>query len=180
MTEAILLLLVFYALSQSQESVSSSGGDSATWLPDVQSISDAASSLLSSVTDFMQNNDPIVVMVAEAIASAEGWFNGDPNSLPRRANNPGDITDDGDIGLGTLGGAHITVYATEQDGWNALYRKVSRMLSGGSRVFTPDLTLAQVGQKYANGDSNWARNVAARLGVSTDTRLGDLTGALSA
>ncbi len=117
-------------------------------------------------------NSAMVEAMMQAIARAEGFYvNG---SLPQRANNPGDLTDDGDVGYGTLGGAHITVYASVDDGWAALRKKVTRMLAGHSRTYPITLSLAQVGQLYANGDSNWANNVAAALGVSTDTTLADL------
>ena len=62
----------------------------------------------------------------EAIARAEGFY--EAGTVPRRSNNPGDLTDEGDKGLGTIqtegpNGAKITIYATPADGWAALRRR---------------------------------------------------------
>jgi hypothetical protein len=121
-------------------------------------------------------SDTLVVKFSEAIAKAEGFYV--PNSVPARAHNPGDLTDDGDVGLGfiqTAGsfGAKITVYATDADGWTALYKKVRRMLNGASKVYTLDMTLMEVAIKYS-GDAAWATNVAKDLGVDTRTSLAQL------
>jgi hypothetical protein len=113
---------------------------------------------------------------AEAIAEAEGFNK--PGSVPQRANNPLDITDEGDIGHGVIrtGGPHgapITIYATAADGWAAGKRKLRRMLSGASEVYPLSLTLDQVAYKYC-GDPTWAVNVAQRLGVDPSTTLASL------
>jgi hypothetical protein len=124
-------------------------------------------------------SDDLVKKFSEAIAVAEGFH--DPNSVPARAHNPGDLSDDKDIGLGVIQtsgpqGAAITIYATDQDGWNALYHKVRRMLDGHSHVYPVSLTILEVAQKYA-GDPAWAENVAKALGVDTDTTLAELISA---
>lgn len=119
--------------------------------------------------------------VAEAYAYAEGFYETDPAKIPtvpQRAHNPGDLTDDGDVGNGfiqTSGpmGAKITIYSNDTDGWNALYRKVRRMLSGASHTYTLDMTIHDVGMKYA-GDPNWGVNVAEKLGIPVTTTLADL------
>lgn len=113
---------------------------------------------------------------SEAIAKAEGFYV--PDSVPARAHNPGDLTDDGDIGLGVIQtsgpqGAKITIYATDEDGWNALRRKVRRMLSGRSEVYPTHLTVMEVALKYA-GDAKWGFNVAKSLGVDTRMTLAEL------
>ena len=114
-------------------------------------------------------SEDFVNRFAEAVAKAEGFYV--PDSVPARAHNPGDLTDDGDIGLGVIQtsgpfGAKITVYATDEDGWAALRRKVRRMLNGASKTYTPDLTIMEVALKYA-GSAEWAFNVAKSLGVDT-------------
>jgi hypothetical protein len=121
-------------------------------------------------------SDDLVNRFSEAIAKAEGFYVA--NSVPARAHNPGDLTDDGDIGLGFIQtegpfGAKITIYASDADGWDALHRKVRRMLDGGSHVYTSDLTLMEVALKYA-GSTEWAFNVAKDLGVDTRMTLGEL------
>lgn len=118
----------------------------------------------------------LVRRFAKAIAKAEGF--GMPGTIPTDANNPGDLTDDGDIGLGFyesegIGATEITRYATEADGWAALERKVLKMLSGRSEVYHLTDTIFQVGMKYAKS-ANWGVNVAADLGVSPQTTLAEI------
>lgn len=121
-------------------------------------------------------SDDLVNKFAEAIARAEGFYVAD--SVPARAHNPGDLTDDGDVGLGfiqTSGpfGAKITVYASDEDGWAALRRKVRRMLDGHSHTYPTSLTVMEVALKYA-GSPEWAFNVAKQLGIDTRMTLGEL------
>ena len=121
-------------------------------------------------------SDDLVNFFAQAIARAEGFHV--PDSVPARAHNPGDLTDDGDIGLGVIqtsgpAGAKITIYATDEDGWNALYAKVRRILNGASHVYTLDLTIMEMALKYA-GSTDWAFNVAKSLGVDTRMTLAEL------
>lgn len=118
----------------------------------------------------------LILKVSRAIASAEGF--GVAGAVPTRAHNPGDITDDGDVGLGVIhtGGPHgapITIYGSDADGWSALYRKVGRMLRGASHVYLLAMSLEQVGLKWS-GDPAWPANVARELGVSTSARMSDL------
>lgn len=121
-------------------------------------------------------SEELVTKVAKAIAVAEGFHV--EGSVPQRANNPGDLTDDGDAGWGTIHtsgpqGAAITIYPNASAGWQALYKKVRRMLEGGSHVYPVRVTLMEVGLKYA-GSAQWAMNVAKQLGVDTSTTLADL------
>src|SRR5271156_2042201 len=119
--------------------------------------------------------DSLIQAFATAIAKAEGFYV--DGSGPQRAKNPGDLTDDGDVGNGfieTSGpmGAKITIYSTVEDGWAALTKKVARMLNGASHVYTLDMTLLEVGMKYA-GSAEWAANVAKQLGVDTRMTLAE-------
>lgn len=121
-------------------------------------------------------SEQLVERFAQAIANAEGF--GPPENLPTRCNNPGDLTDDGDLGLGTarsagIGAANITIYRTVDDGWNALRSKVRRMLEGRSKVYFLWMTIAMVGEVYAR-DANWGINVARELDVAVTMPLGDL------
>jgi hypothetical protein len=121
-------------------------------------------------------SDALVERVCQAIAKAEGF--GNPGELPTRCNNPGDLTDDGDVGYGTArsvgyGAADITIYANAEDGWNALRRKVRRMLQGQSGVYKLSMTIENVGMLYAR-DPNWGTNVATDLGVSVYSTLQQL------
>ena len=116
--------------------------------------------------------DSVVQAIAMAIARAEGFFSG-PTALPVRANNPGNLKL-GDAGRGTIGGK--TIFATIEDGWNALYRQIRLMLTGASKYYSPEMTIAQVAAIYTGGDNAlaWAKNVAVSLGVSIQTKLGEL------
>jgi hypothetical protein len=118
-------------------------------------------------------SEDLVLKFSRAIAKEEGFYV--PNSVPNRAHNPGDLTDDGDVGFGVVQtsgphGAKITIYPNESAGWAALYKKVRRMLNGASHTYTIDLTIMEVAIKWS-GDPAWARNVAAVLGVDTRTTL---------
>lgn len=121
----------------------------------------------------MMVSDDLIHKFAAAIAAAEGY--GVVGAVPTRANNPGDLTDDGDVGHGfiqTSGpmGAKITVYGSITDGWNALYKKLRRMFDGASHVYTLDMTIMEMGIKYA-GSAEWAANVARKMGTDTRTTL---------
>lgn len=103
----------------------------------------------------------------QAIANAEGF--GKENAIPTRANNPGDLAI-GDLGYGTLGSG-ITIFPSLEAGVQALENQVARMTGQkSSSVYNPDMSIAQAGSLYANGDPSWAANVAKYLGLSpTDT-----------
>lgn len=121
-------------------------------------------------------SEQLVEKFCQAIATAEGF--GPPEKLPTRCNNPGDLTDDGDVGLGTaqsagLGAAKITIYRSLDDGWDALRKKVRRMLEGKSQVYHLWMTIDMVGQVYAR-NPEWAINVARELGVPVTMTLKDL------
>jgi hypothetical protein len=126
-------------------------------------------------------SDSLVQRFCDAIESAEGFFQkriGGAQDLPQRCNNPGDLTDDGDVGLGTarstgIGAADITIYPTLAEGQAALQKKIRRALNGASSVYTLDMTIEQFGVKYAR-DWHWGMNVAERLDVSPQTTLADL------
>jgi hypothetical protein len=115
-------------------------------------------------------------LLAQAIATAEGFFNPDPNVVPRRAHNPGNLTKS--FGFATFGSANsegVLIFGSDDDGWSALKAQVTAMLTGGSHVYSPAMTLSQVAQKYTGGDhsANWATNAASVLGISPDQTLTD-------
>ena len=117
----------------------------------------------------------LISKFAKAVAVAEGYGKPGPTS---HANNPGNITDDGDVGCGCVQtegrfGAKITIYPSPDAGWAALERKVGRMLRGASKVFKLDMTIAAVALKWS-GDPNWGINVARCLQVAPDTTLAAL------
>lgn len=105
---------------------------------------------------------------ADAIADAEGF--GVAGAVPTRANNPGDLA----LGGNTIG-AGITVFPTLEDGWNALYNQLVLIRDRRSSRYTPEMTIADMGARYAPGDAyTWASNVARGLGVPASTQIGSL------
>jgi hypothetical protein len=121
-------------------------------------------------------SEKLIQRFMHAVARAEG--SGVSGSVPQRANNPGNLTDDGDVGLGIIQtsgpfGAKITIYPTLEAGERALHDKLARMLNGNSRVYPLQFTIAQVGDMWA-GAPEWAQNVAKDLGVPVDTQLTSL------
>jgi len=117
----------------------------------------------------------LITKFAQAIAVAEGYGKHGPTQA---CNNPGNLTDDGDVGCGcvqTSGthGATITIYKTPEDGWAALTKKVARMMRGASHVYRIDMTISEIAAKWC-GDQNWGFNVANCLGVTPTSTLADL------
>ena len=114
-----------------------------------------------------------VIDFARAVATAEGFYV--PTSLPRRANNPGNLVIPGWTGP-TLGAERISVFPTVEEGWNRLYRQLNLIVTGKSRVYWLDMTITEMGAKWApagpmNVPNAWATNVARMLEVPTNTPL---------
>lgn len=119
--------------------------------------------------------DSIVNRFALAIQKAEGWY---PGSWSYRTNNPGNITDTGRPGqIGTKtnpeSGITFPVFDSYESGFAALTWKINRVFTGVSSSYSPAMTIYQFFDKWSK-DPNEARNVAATLGVSPDTKLSDL------
>ncbi|OFW99444.1 MAG: hypothetical protein A3E78_04280 [Alphaproteobacteria bacterium RIFCSPHIGHO2_12_FULL_63_12] len=108
---------------------------------------------------------------ADAIAYAEGFYAAG-NPIPRRLNNPGDLKASAVPSIGKDASGHLE-FATIADGWEALHRQLWLIVVGKSRVYTLDMTLEQMGAKYAEGPT-WASNVAQRLGCGRTATLRSL------
>ena len=121
----------------------------------------------------------LIESVAQAIATAEGFYS--DGSIPQQANNPGDIADNGftswtgDTGgrLTSGNGSAIIIFDSVSDGWNALYKLVNTILSGGGSYST-SMTLSDLGSTYADDPVNWPVNVAHVLGVPVTTTIAQL------
>lgn len=102
--------------------------------------------------------------ICQAIAKAEGAAIA--GSVPDRANNPGDVTD-GISTYGALGSgcSNVTHFPTKQVGWNALYTKVSNIISGASITYCANWTWTQIAQKWSGNWQPWVTNVTGALGV---------------
>lgn len=113
-------------------------------------------------------NEAVISRIADAIAFAEGYFK--EGSRPRRLNNPGDL--ERDLTGKAIGhdGPYV-IYRTAEDGREALELQV-RLMFSGSRIYRPSMTILEVAQHYTSTQStDWAQNVAFRLGVGVETRL---------
>lgn len=119
-----------------------------------------------------------VKAVAVAIAKAEGFLNWDgtkkpAGTIPVDRHNPGDITEsDG------AGGYVVKTFASDADGWAALYHYVQRMVDG-TGYYNTSMTWSEIAKIY-DGEAaymNWANNVSSALGVSADSTLGDFVNA---
>ena len=111
---------------------------------------------------------------ANAIATAEGY--GVAGARPTVNNNPGDLR--GWPGAPT-DSAGYSVFPSAAAGWAALEQQLATIAAGESAYYTPDMTIAQMGAVYADGDPNWAANVAAALGVTTSAMIGSFIGGTS-
>jgi hypothetical protein len=123
--------------------------------------------------------DSRVRAVTQAIAQAEGYYatgEHDGRSLPYRLNNPGALKKPalGAERLPTWKDTGLVVFPNPEMGWAALQRQVCLMLTGASEQYDATDTWVHVALKYADGDRNWGANVAATLGVSPASTLGEL------
>ncbi len=128
-------------------------------------------------------NEAVISQIADAIAFAarsasalarslkKGYFVA--GSRPQRNNNPGDLERDL-ISKGSGWDGPYVIYATPQDGLEALLHQV-RLMFEGSHIYKPSMTIAEVARHYTATDPEiWARNVSARLGVTVETRLDEI------
>jgi len=114
--------------------------------------------------------------LAHAISKAEGY--GKAGTLPSRYRNPGDLKAvmgyvyPGQIKVGK--GGHV-VFRTSADGWAALRHQLDKIVAGESH-YTVNMTLQEVGKRYAGNYRVWSKNVAHNLGVEPTTSLWEILG----
>ena len=113
---------------------------------------------------------------AEGIALAEGFFVA--GSRAARNHNPGNLTVD-TIGVAIGNDGMFVIYASDADGWDALRQQVRLILTNASQIYNSDMTLRQIGEKYASTSTPdeqlyWAVNVASKLGIDIDTPVSTL------
>lgn len=105
-----------------------------------------------------------------AIAMAEGA--NISGAAPDRFNNPGDLSVGDEWGQNVSGyttlddGEKLIVFASKEDGWSALYKKIRNIAAGTSHVYPLSFTWSQMGQRYAGNSISWTTNVTNYLGVS--------------
>lgn len=115
-------------------------------------------------------------LFSEGIALAEGFYVA--GSRAARNHNPGNMTLDligKKIGMDGM----FVVYANDADGWANLRRQVEKILTNASGIYDSQMTLREIGQKYANTSPPdeqlaWAINVASKLGIDIDTPVSTL------
>lgn len=114
-----------------------------------------------------------VQKLADGIERAEGY--GVPNVRPTVNNNPGDLK------LDTIGkaigvdNAGFQVYASYEDGRQALEKQVRLMLTNASRVYNENMTVSEVASHYTTTEVDaWAWNVASVAGVTPDTPINQI------
>ena len=126
-----------------------------------------------------QSANSVTVNLAQAIAFAEGFYVS--GSRPARNHNPGDMKADLIGRANGFDSDGFAVYATDDDGWKNLYAQVNAWLNGTSRYHSSQSTIADLAglgseTGYTSTDqASWASNVAAKLGVETDTQIGALS-----
>lgn len=108
--------------------------------------------------------------LARAIATAEGFYSSSPTVIPRRAHNPGDLKLPQSLSPLGYDKGH-TRFATDEDGWAALYRQLQMIVDGRSNKYTLSMTLEDMAKQYAENWRPWATIVSRELGVSPATTL---------
>jgi len=117
-----------------------------------------------------------VETLSGAIAKAEGFCL--VGSLPNRYHNPGDLKAiagyryPGQIGIGK--GGHV-IFRNNAAGWNALEHQLDKIAAGNSR-YNVNMTLKEIGKKYAGNWRVWSKNVSHNLGVDPNAQLWEILG----
>ncbi len=111
--------------------------------------------------------------LATAISHAEGF--GRRGTIPSRYHNPGDLKARkgslpmaGQVRIGKAG--HI-VFKDDEAGKAALRDCIVKMVDGSSRYYHSNMTLNQVGRRYAENWRPWVKIVSTELGVTPNTSL---------
>jgi hypothetical protein len=126
----------------------------------------------------MSNFESKVEQFAKAIAYAEGFWDRNGNIIvanrPARNNNPGDIEGTGDAGSDGV----YAKFSTLSAGWEKLYAQLRLDFSGGSKIYSPSMTISDYAWTYtATQPDSWSEAVAEWLGVTRDTKISDWLGA---
>jgi hypothetical protein len=101
---------------------------------------------------------------ARAIGVAEGY--GKPGARPTRNNNPGDmIFAPPASNYTSKSDGRYAVFDNPQDGWQALEDELDFIRRGVSAHYKVTMTFFQMANVYAEGDANWAVNVAREVGA---------------
>jgi hypothetical protein len=133
-----------------------------------------------------------IAALARGIARGEGFLVS--GSLPQRSNNPGDLTKSfGNAVTGVANKEGVLIFATVQDGWNALYSQLGLIFSGNSKVYNKDMSIWEFAYTWTLGRqpatqeerisvAGWAASVLEELNkepsittaLTVDSALGDI------
>lgn len=121
--------------------------------------------------------DARVKRFADGIEIAEGY--NVAGSLPNRLNNPGDLKDDiTGTAIGTDAASGLMIYGSYADGRAALEHQVRLALTNQSHIYNAAMTLEEFAIHYVGTNlqeaADWANNVAAAIGASIDTPIGQV------
>jgi len=124
-----------------------------------------------------QKREEVIKKLASVIAKQEGFYVA--GSRAKINHNPGNLVYVGQskaIGKDDKG---FAVFATDQDGWDALYWQLNYIFDGKSRCYSPDFTIEQFVNVWAstspqNEKESYAKAIANAFGVSITTKLKDL------
>lgn len=109
-----------------------------------------------------------------AIAKQEGFFV--KKTIAHRLHNPGDLKTvagyryPGQVGTDKYGHA---IFKNEYWGWAALEHQVRKMCVD-SQHYSPQMSIQQVGKKYAKDWKRWSANVARNMQCDPHTTLAEL------
>lgn len=105
--------------------------------------------------------------VADAITKAEG--------AKPELNNPGDLKLPGTETVpAEPGEPGISKLSSPEEGRAALINQIRKIVEGESKYYSPEETIEEVGDTWANHDPNWAKNVAREFNLPVTAKFRDL------
>ncbi len=180
---------VTYLVMQNQQSSNGASMDSEG------SSGDFNQAIPADSTDSSTVVAPGIMALARGIARGEGFLVS--GSLSQRSHNPGDLTKSfGNAVTGVANKEGVLIFATLQDGWNALYSQLALIFAGNSKAYNLDMTILEFAATWTLGRaprtreeqqsvSGWAVSVLEELNktaevanagaLSADSTLGDIS-----
>ena len=101
----------------------------------------------------------LLFKLCSAIATAEGWWDPNPNARPKRNNNPGNLTASP---LERPKDPRFVKFLTPQEGIAALYNQVARHILRG---YTLRQFITAWAPPHENDTENYVRETARRVGL---------------
>lgn len=118
--------------------------------------------------------------ICAAIARAEG-FNRGPGYVPYDLNNPGDLSDGArQYGSQPHSGSNVTTFPTAEIGWQWLYDKIQRIVTGKSSTYPKNAPWSSIAVTWAGNSGAWLANVTDYLGVPASSTPADYVNGVTA